>query len=519
MRLTTWVLVLGTACMATRLEAQAATAATIPLEVLAPEPAFSEGQIVIGDRNAFFGGGAVVAAQPARVARGIVIEKSRGRDQFLALAILGALETDAGGAVRLDGTPARQAWCELPGAAYMSTWTDYTVDCYQDSDADGALDRKYDGQIQGFESVMLATVESPEPIKALSFRPAQESELPRFDVGYWSCGAVAETSAAMVKDFRYATLVRAKGTKGLGARGCKNSAELLETRADGTRLLRFDRFTVEVRQSGEQLLTRLVEGIPAGTILGQLRDDRPLLEIDEAPPSALDEIQEIGKPILYLTSIPETKSQVSEGERFFTAGVAHGITGRLRSDVGGGGWRRKVLFTAGTPVYGVPMEASVGQQKKDSSLVWCLPYRDPAHVKRELIAQCFMSFGGGYGLASHEQPFHVESLHGTHKYVESPIVDLGPVEFEGPLELWIRFVKADAVQLILETSVSYPKEPRWKRMEVKLTEQGMATLMIGGALLDLRPGADHKTLSVQVAGEYKTGADAMIKRVRRVKRD
>lgn len=519
MRLTTLMFVLGSLCLAPHIAAQEATPATIPLEVLAPEPPFSEGQIVIGARTAYFGGGPIVAAQPARVARGIVLEKSGSRDRFLALAILGALETDANGAVLLDGSPARQAWCELPSALSMSAWIDYTVDCYQDSDADSALDRKYSGKIQGYEPVMLASVESPEPIKPLRYRPAQESELPRFDVGYWSCGALAETTAAMVKDFRYSTLVRAKGTKGLGARGCKNSAELLETRADGTRVLRFDRFTVEVRQSGERLLTRLLEGIPAGTILGQLRDDRPLQEIDEAPPSELDEIQHLDKPVLYLTSIPATSNQVREGEQFFTAGVAHGITGRLRSAVGGAGWRRKILFAAGTPVFGVPMESSAGQQQRDASLVWCLPHRDPTQVKPALTAVCFMPQGGGYFLASHEQPFYIESLHGTYQGVESPIVDRGTVDFGEPLELWIRFVKADAEELVLETSVSHAQEPRWKRMAVKLTEQGMVTLMVGGALLDLRPGADHQTLSVQVSGEYKMGEDAMVKRVRRVKRD
>jgi hypothetical protein len=518
MRLSTFALVLGALCMAARSAAQAATPATIPLEVLAPEPALSEGQIVIGGRIAYFGGGPIVAAQPARVARGIVLEKSRGRGKVLGLAILGALETDASGAVRLDN-PARTAWCELPSAMYMSSWTDYTVDCFQDSDADGALDRKYSGLIRGDESVMLESVDSPEPIKPLRYRLAEPAERPRFDVGYWSCGAAAETTAAMVKDFRYSTLVRAEGTKGLGARACRNSAELLETRADGTRVMRFDRFTVEVRQEGERLHTRLVEGIPAGTVLGNLRPNRPLLEIDEAPPSALDELEDNRKPVLYLTTIPETRSQVREGEQFFTAGVAHGITGRLRSDVSVAGWRRKVMFTAGTPVYGLPMETAGAGQLKDSFVVWCLPYRDPAHQVPALTALCFKPHAYGYGLAQHEQPFHVEALHGTFKNVESPVVDRGDVDFGGPLQLWMRFVKAGDEGLVIETSVSYPDEPRWKRMELKLTEQGMATLMVGGALLDLRPGADQQSLAVQVWGEFQAGADAMVKRVRRTSRN
>ena len=128
----------------------------------------------------------------------------------------------------------------------------------------------------GEVAIMLASVDEPESIKPLSYRAADIAELERFDVGYKSCGSTTEAVASDVKVLRFGTFVRRADTKGPSV--CTDVATLLEELPGGEKLYQFGRFKVAVRESEGRLLTRLVEGIPAGTLLGNLRTDRPLLD-------------------------------------------------------------------------------------------------------------------------------------------------------------------------------------------------------------------------------------------------
>lgn len=499
MRLALCLAMLALAVAPARVSAQAFTA-TIPIEVLDPDPALATGELGIG--GGFWAAYPIVAMQPARIARGIVIEKAVGRRTVLALAVLGQPEKTAAGTLRLDGAPDKQAWCEIPTTGWVVSAQDFTVDCYQDRDGDGALETKYRGKLHGEVAVMLASVDKPAAIKPLTYRAAEVTDLLRFDVGYKSCGSATETVAAKVTVLRFGTFVRRADTKGPSV--CTDAATLLEERADGEKLYQFGRFKVAVRESEGRLLTRLVEGIPAGTLLGNLRTDRPLLDAT-TPVPMIDVAAKTERPPLYLVAMPQTASVVGAGENILTAEVAHGITGKLRWDTAERRGSEKEVFPAGTPVFGVPMSGSLGERALDLTMVWCVPKRDQS---KTLMAKCFIPMPYGYGVMRSNRPFHIERLSHGSGSIDTPIVERGPVEFDGPLYLQVRFKRAKSDDVILETSVSYQREPVWNELRLPLEEDGTATFAVGRGVILVRPGADKKTAAIKILGEFKIGANA-----------
>jgi hypothetical protein len=432
-----------------------------------------------------------------------VLEKAGGRRAVLALAVLGQPETTQAGSLRLDGAPDKQAWCEIPTTGWVVSAQDFTVDCYQDRNGDGALETKYRGNLHGEVAVMLASVDKPEPIKPLSYRAADTADLERFDVGYKSCGSTTESVASDVKVLRFGTFIRRADTKGPSV--CTDVAKLLDELSGGEKLYQVGRFKIAVRESEGRLLTRLVEGIPAGTLLGNLRTDRPLLDATAPVPMLDVDATAPVRPPLYLAAMPQTVSAVNAGENILTAEVAHGITGKLRFDTAERGLGAKEVFPAGTPVFGVPMSGSIGERVIEPTMVWCTPTRDDY---TPLFAKCFMPMAYGYGVIRSHLPFHIEQLQHASGGIDTPMVDRGPVEFDGPLFLQIRFKRAKSDDIVLETSVSYQRQPVWSELRLRLAEDGTAVFTVGNGVIVVRPGADRKTAAIQIVGEFKIGADA-----------
>jgi hypothetical protein len=318
-------------------------------------------------------------------------------------------------------------------------------------------------------------------------------------VGYISCGRAAEKTAADVVDLRFGTYLRSAGAN-LGVSACSEVATLLETR-DGEKIYRVGRFKIGVREVAGALQSRLIEGIAPGTLLAHLRYNRPLLDATETA----TEIVEREKPTLYLDSVPQPATSVTVGENILEARVVHGITGRLRNDIKVRGWGARIAFTAGTPVFGVPMTQTIAQRESDTSMTWCVPGRDS---KKQIQTHCFTGPGATAVLRSFT-PFMVEELLGTPRYSESPIVDRGPVDFEGPLLLLLRLERVTDDFVVLESSVSYAGEPAWRGLRARIREDGYANVMLGGAVLRMRPAADRKTMSVEVRGTFEPGTLAI----------
>lgn len=472
--------------------------ATIPVEVLEPDPALSRGEVAIGTDMLRRPG--ALAAQPARVARGAVIERRQGREEVLAMALLGQVERTADGRVDLDPPRERVAWCEVAISKFANFMGQIGVfSCFQDRDGDGAFETEYLGHGASDVRITLMSIDSAKARSPLPFRSARTEELPLFHVGYISCGRTAEKTAADVVDLRFGTYLRHADAK-LAISACSEVATLLETR-DGEKIYRVGRFTLGVREVDGALQSRLIEGIPPGTLLAHLRYNRPLLDATETA----TEIVEREKPTLYLDSIPHTADTVKAGENILEARVAHGITGRLRTDIKVRGWGARIAFTAGTPVFGVPMTQSSAYRESDTSMTWCVPGRDS---KKQLQTHCFTG-PGAYAVLRSFTPFMVEQLLGTPRYSESPIVDRGPVEFEGPLVLQVRLVRSTDDFIALETSVSYAGEPAWRDFRATIRDDGFANVALGGAVLRLRPGADRNLVSVEVIGTFEAGEPAI----------
>jgi hypothetical protein len=482
--------------------------ATIPVEVLEPDPQFGRGAVAIGSN--IWRAPVPLALQPARIARGIVIERSAGRTEVLALAVLAPFRKTGAGALDLDPPREAQAWCELASTGFVNTMSQFAVDCYQDLDGDGALETEYVGRLSGTVGVMVSSIDTPKKRSPLTYRVAKPEELPKFLVGYRSCGRAAEKSAAEVTELRYATYIRREDGAKPGGAGCTEVAKVIGE-ADGGKRYRVGRFVLSVRETEGVLETTLIEGIPAGTLLANLAFDRPLLD-------ATDPVPRVGmgeKPSLYLVTPPKTASSVKSGEIFLSAQVAHGITGTLRSDVKVRGWGRRIAFAAGTPAFGVPMSGTttVGyfQPPSVETMTWCVPSRDES---KALLTFCFTGPGSNAVLRSHA-PFLVTYLSGTPRYSEPLRVDRGPVEFEAPLILSVRFVRAKDEYLDLESSVSYETEPVWTALRVQRRENGNAFVLVGGVVLRLTPDADGKKASVDVlGGTFKPGMDAVPRDVR-----
>ena len=475
-----------------------ATDATIPIEVLAVDPAIAEGEILVGT-NKWALTLPAIAMQPARIARGAVIENSASRPKVLALALLGVPEKDASGAARLDGSRDLQAWCELPTSLFVTSWQQFVVDCYQDQNGDGAFEIQYSGHLHGEVAIMLASVDSPKSIKPLPFRAAETAELPLLEVGYASCGTANQQDASQLKDLQYGTNIRfVKGGKAT-PRICKHVATPLDSPTAGQKLYQVGRFKVAVSESDGVLTSRLVEGIPPGTLLGNLRFDRPLLDV--TAPADMTDLQATDKKPLYLATMPQTTATAAAGETFFTAEVAHGITGKLRNEVSRRGWARAVVIPAGSPVFGTPMSGSLGQREIDASIVWCAPWRNG----KQLVSQCFVPTPYSISLVENPRPFSVEYLNGTPYGVDPPIVDRAEVDFGQPIILQVRYLAANSRFIVVETSVSYRTEPVWHRLQLRRAADGSGMLGSGGAVVILRPAADKKSFAIEIVGDFEIG--------------
>lgn len=462
--------------------------ATFPLEVLAVDPAIATGSIP-GTSSA-----PRIAMQPARPARGAVRSDRQG---VLLLALLKPVEKTAAGAARLDGPPDRIAWCELPG--FMSLG----VLCYQDLDADGKFETSRNG-IWGTDEVLaLSRLQEPKSIEPVAYRAAETTELPLFHVGYRHCGSSRKQPQTLDGELRFETVVRrAEGMQWPKSGRCDNLAKLLETRPDGSRLFQIGRFKVEV--SAEQpsgFPTRLVEGMPPGTLLAHVRTSWPLIDATELPPDSDAIFGDI--PYLVAVGEPRIASHAVAGEEVFSLEVRHGLTAKLAvASEPGAGWGDKVLFPAGTPLYGVAMGSRL-KPLADAEVVWCTPLK---LEDKPIEAYCLVpNLGGAALVRAYSDPFTVTGVTVSGKQRNAPVVERGPVDFGAPLELAIKVTGADKKKV----SIAWSLAPRGQWFEsawnMRRAKDNAAFVLVGELLLKITPAADGKSFDISAIGELAAG--------------
>jgi hypothetical protein len=462
--------------------------ATFPLEVLAVDPAIATGNIP-GTLSS-----PRLAMQPARPARGVVRSDRQG---VLLLALLKPVEKTAAGTARLDGPPDRIAWCELP--SFMSLG----VFCYQDLDADGNFETSRNG-IWGTDEVLaLSRLQEPKSIDPVAYRAAETTELPLFHVGYRQCGSTRKQPQTLDGEMRFETVVRrAEGLQWPKSGRCDNLAKLLETRPDGSRLFQMGRFKVEV--SAEQpsgFATRLVEGMPPGTLLAHVRTSWPLIDATELPPDS----DAISGAIPYLVAVgdPRIASHAAAGEEVLSLEVRHGLTAKLAvNSEPGAGWGDKVLLEAGTPLYGVAMGSSL-KPLQDAEVVWCTPLK---LGDKPTEAYCLVpNLGGATLVRAYSDPFTVTGVSVSGKQRNAPVVERGPVDFGAPLDLLIKVKEADKKSV----SITWSLAPRGQQYEqaagLRRAKDDSGYVLIGEMLLKIKPSPDGKSFEISTIGQLAAG--------------
>lgn len=474
--------------------AEDAVPAVIPLEVLAIDPQLAVGAIT---SSGFKVKWPIVARQPARAARAVVLEKGKGK--VLALALLGKLETTPEGKLMLDVAAASQAWCEF--GSFMSTY----VDCYQDLDADGKFETQRLGALGSNEAVALRRVLPAKPITAIGYRAANEAEIPKFEVGYVSCMGAGVDLSTLDSPLRFGTFINRTDDSRMSDEGaCKDIAKPLGEAVDNERVFQFGRFKVAVRaKSDSELTTRLLEGIPAGTLLGHLRSGSPIVDATEVSPDTSAIIGDT--PFLRMKGDAQIAAAAKAGEEFFSVQVEHGLTGTLMVELKSRGWSAPKIVPAGTPLYGIAMSSNMVARSLDPEIVWCAPVRD---AKQKLIARCAAHiFGNSYGL--HETdwtPYVVTTLSGDGNGIDSPVVERGPVSFGAPLFLKLRYQNTDKKWVSYEWSVAPGDERIWKSMGSRRARDNAGFVLLGEAVLKLAPSADGTTISVSTEiGKFEPG--------------
>ncbi len=495
------MLLATTTCIGPTARAEEPLSAMIPVEVLEVDPALATGELW---RRGVRWSDPSVALQPARVARAIAIDKAGSKGSILALALLGTPERRADGTLNLDVASDRQAWCEL------SRFGITRVDCFQDLDSDGKLETIRFGWLGNEEPLTLNRVEAAaRATEPMVYRAARVDELPPFQIGYVSCSG-GGTKANPESQFRYSTIIRRVGG-GLGTgstpAACDQFATLLETRAEGDLLYQFGRFKVEVRQQGEKLTTKLIEGVAPGTLLGHLRTGQPLQDAAEARAKMAE--AGVSKPALYLVSPPVVShTEVKAGGQFLSAEVAHGLTGRLVNEAKTAGWSKSITLPAGTPLFGVVMTASGRPSSYDADIIWCTP---DLSRKEKPVAQCFARGQIGYQLVESHAPHTVEYLSvGSTRSVAAPVVERGTADFGGPLLLSIRYASADRKYVSVDWSVGPANTVAWRGFSLRLDQQRTGYLVVGKTLIKIRPSKDGKdaTLEATQLGDFTSELDA-----------
>lgn len=487
-------IVASTLCVVAPSGAADTVPAVIPVEVLAVDPALATGAIA---SSSWAIKRPTVARQPARAARAVVLEGS-GKGKVLALALLGKLETTPQGTLKLDVAAASQAWCEF--GTFMSTG----VKCYQDLDADGKFETQRVGELGSDEAVALRRVQPGKPVAPLAYRAATEAETPKFHVGYVSCMTERNVMPTLDSPLRFGTFInRSDDIRMADSGACSDIAKPLGAAANDERLFQFGRFQVAVRAGADgQLTTRLVEGLPAGTLLGHLRSGSPLVYATDVS----TDISAItgDTPFLKMKGDAQIAPTAKAGEEFFSVQVEHGLTGMLKVEVKTPGRNPKVV-PAGTPLYGIAMNSNQIARSFDPEIVWCAPLQGD---EQKVVARCAVpKYRSSYSFYETDwSPYAVTSASAEGKYIEPPVVERGPVSFGAPLFLKLRYQESDKKYVRIEWSIAPGEQRVWKAMPFRRARDDAGFALLGEVLIKLSPSADGSTLSVSTqAGEFKPG--------------
>jgi hypothetical protein len=479
--------------------------ALIPMVALAvekPPPAVNI------DEKGIIWNGVLLATQPVRPIDAILMEETVNKvivKRPLLLTLLGRIDLDD------HGKP--PVWCK------DTVNPNGSIDCYEDSDGDGTLDKRARGYLPRLEALSVNRIGPFEAIDPVAYRKAEPAELPLFAIDYLLCRPAGPT-------IRFSRRVKKDGPlTGSAAGPCDSVASPAADQTDGASVYVLDQIKIKVRAADGARMAVMTEGMPPGYVIGHLRTDRPISDIahtrrfSEEHEAALAEL-----PDVYMSTAPTiAKEPVKIGQTFFSAEVKHSITGTLHAAAiqfkffkG----KPNELIPAGARLFGVQMQNSAQSANLDANIVWCYP--DPLGA-RTSGAKCIVNVGSNASLVLDvRQRFHLSNLifGSGAPSIELPLIERGTVDFGEPIVLEIATAKIGKKVIDIRATLDRASERNksLQNLEIERATDGNGYLLIGSGTLVLEP-LDDGTIRIAEDIPVTAGGDVEIHDVIKMKRE
>lgn len=465
-----------TKLMAQATRAGAETAVT-PLQVQGADPTFV-GKLLLTRHPISPPSIATQGLMPLGAARALL-----GKDErTMPLTIIGRVAPGE----PIPGDPGRRAYCnahEERGDA---------IRCYVDVDGDGRFDTARWGQTYSDDSpytlYMVTKAESlPTPI---TYSKVDPRELPALQLIYQGC--------RVTDRIQYSAKIGVKGDGDVKTFGCPSAAQPIgKSELVGPGRYRIDRVVVDVADANPtngEAATRMVEPIPAGTLLDRIDKGRPVRLLGERrgwPIEQAELRQRYEAPPYRFVGLPIVASSGGVAAAVVSGPYRYGYTARIvdgamKSVMFAG---KKTAFEPGDALYGIPMQDPLAPQLfGEPMMMWCAPKeRKPGDWRANCVQQAEVTRGvydGVFGALWIEQIPAVASNSDAIEIAEGPAVLPNPtVRYD--------FVKWTPKRLILRAIVSLDGKDAvgWRQVEAARLGDGSALLAIAGGVIRVTPDA------------------------------
>jgi hypothetical protein len=446
--------------------------AGIAVEITAEPTRATSGAL---SRNAFTGG-TVIAQRTVRV-----------RDAAVLLDTVKTVsrEIPAGTALaRLDRVGSEEpAWCDM---RKLSLFNHLGVDCLEDRDHDGRLDRVVYGHVTALTPVSIDYVTKGEPLPAAaSIRPAKPDERPTVEIGYLYCKGDGATDPPRFA-FAVKTGDRDFDSDSIDCRfGAWVNAEQKLVSVDGLEL----KIT-----PGDKLRYELTRDYTPGP-LGPIAPGQSLVAAakDLTPKAKLAEV--LQPPLRAVGAAQAHEGEVKVGDVILTIPVTHTITGRLTAPVKAMGLLPpRLSLPAGQAVFGVPMTGG--------EIVWCAPQEttDKAGARTYSTVCLPQGPGGGTRWVPVVSPMFVSALRidNIRRLADAPIVAREPVDFGVPMTLVYKFFGVRDGRVYVQIEVQSPIGTSHAGAHPVLMAKGFGVLPALQGAVKITPASDGKTATIEV---------------------
>jgi hypothetical protein len=250
----------------------------------------------------------------------------------------------------------------------------------------------------------------------------------------------------------------------------------------------------EVNATNGEAATRIIEPIPAGTLLDRIDKGRPVRLLGERrgwPIEQAELRQRYEAPPYRFVGMPNVATSGGVAAAIVSGPYQYGYTARIvdgamKSVMFSG---KKTAFEPGDALYGIPMHDPLAPQLfGEPMMMWCAPKeKKPGDWRANCLQQAEVTRGvydGVFGALWIEQIPAIASNSDAIEIVEGPAVLPNPsVRYD--------FVKWTPKRLILRAVVSHDGKDAagWRQVEAARLNDGSALLGIAGGVVRISPDA------------------------------